>query len=74
MSRTSAYFRQPKSDEEEVKAKLVKLIKDSHKVDEVVALANAFSKLRAVEMKQEEDDCGEGLAQPEKPHELARDS
>ena len=44
-----------------VKNKLANLIETSKDVDAVVALANAFTKLRAVEMKADEGDWGQEL-------------
>lgn len=50
-----------RTDEEKVKNKLVQLIEKSEKPAEVVALATAFAKLRAVELKQEEGVWGQEL-------------
>jgi hypothetical protein len=59
------------TDEDKVKEKLVRLIEKATKVDEVVALANAFTKLRAVELKQDQDAFATELADaPEAPTEL----
>ena len=60
------------SDEDKVKAKLVKMLEKATKVDEVVALSNAFTKLRAVELKQEDGAWGEGLEQPTDSHNAAQ--
>lgn len=60
----------PRTDEEKVKAKLVNLIQNSSKVDEVVALANAFAKLRAVELKEEDGKWGEDLPREVSPFEM----
>lgn len=52
-----------KSDDDKVKDKLVKMIENAGDKDwdKLVALANAYTKLRAVELKQDEGDWGTGL-------------
>ena len=50
-----------------VKNKLADMIQGSSVAEEVVALANAFTKLRAVELKQEEGDWGEELPSEARP-------
>lgn len=56
-----------KTDDEIFKAaktKLGKLIGSSTQVEEVVALVNALTKMKAVELKMSEDDWGAGLTPP----------
>lgn len=55
-----------KSDDEKVKAKLVEMIGSAtdKEWDKVTNLANAYTKLRSVELKQDEGDWGESLTTP----------
>jgi hypothetical protein len=58
----------PKKDADlsKAKKKLAQLIEDNSDVDKVVSLANALSKLVAVELKMTEEDWGGALGGKEK--------
>ena len=58
------------SDDDKVKAKLVKMIEAARDsaVADVALLATAYTRLRAMELKVEEGKWGEDLAAPELTH------
>lgn len=69
-------FKEMQTDEARIKKKLVSLIESSHEVDAVVALATAFAKVRAVELKQEEGEWAAALEndRPEQPNDFSRNT
>lgn len=62
------------SDDDKVKDKLVKMIEAAGEKewDKVGLLANAYTKLRAVELKQDEGSWGEDLVAPASSRDVAQ--